>query len=445
MLRLNSVVLIASGVGLLTYSYGQPQSDAVRQLEDVTRIATRIVLNYDRQAAAPAAGLDSDAHDAGNFEDAPAGPDATGAVVANAARPPVSTWTTVVRSADIETPVVRAPDGATDKVRIGSTTAPFVVAALPVRRPTTPQPDTTTSRDARAYALVSDIQKHLKRTNCYGGPVSGQWTPATQEAMEAFLAVANAALPVQKPDSVLLALVKSHTGTSCEPAWRTSVERARHARAEPPAAAPKAPSVYVTAAAEPSGSAARPVAARSRPAGMMGVGAPPPSESAVAERARAERAHAEERAAVARRERTRAIALLVEPIEPDADEAHGGTRMIPPPIPRGDIEDAGDARDVRAKPRNRSTPAATGTRQVTAALSDDGDAFEDFSTLSRPLANRQGQTRKQKRRQARAKRNRPDWQRRGPPSYAQYKPRRRTWLPRGSVRYQIHQAISGLY
>lgn len=436
MLRLNSVVLIASGVGLLTYSYGQPQADAVRQLEDVTRIATRIVLNYDRQVESGAT-LDTDAHTAGLTDDA-----VVGTRVANATRPPVSPWTTVVKSADIETPVVRAPDGRADKVRVDPATAPFVTAALPVRRPAVAAPDT--SRDnaetgmARASStLVRDIQNHLKRTNCYDGPVSGRWTPATQEAMEAFLAVANAALPVQKPDSVLLALVKSHTGTSCVPAWRTSVERTTHARAEPPA---PTPNVYVTAAAEPVDAAKPQAAARSRPAGMMSVGAPRPAPVTV------ERNLDDERAA-ARRERSRAVALLVEPIDPDEDEAQvRGTRMIPPPIPRGDIDDDSDMRELRSKPRERSTSPTAASRLVTAALAEDDDAFDSTSRLSRPSASRQGQIRKQKRRaQARAKRNRADWQRRGPPSYAQYKPRRRTWLPRGSVRYQIHQAISGLY
>jgi len=68
--------------------------------------------------------------------------------------------------------------------------------------------------DAR-YRLVVDIQQELKRVGCYWGRASGAWNNSTREAMREFTTHANAALPVDKPDYLLLTLLKSHNGRSC--------------------------------------------------------------------------------------------------------------------------------------------------------------------------------------------------------------------------------------
>lgn len=65
------------------------------------------------------------------------------------------------------------------------------------------------------YKLVVDIQQQLKRVGCYWGRVNGAWNATTREAMREFTTRANAALPVEKPDYLLLTLLKSHNGRSC--------------------------------------------------------------------------------------------------------------------------------------------------------------------------------------------------------------------------------------
>ena len=63
--------------------------------------------------------------------------------------------------------------------------------------------------------LVSELQRELIRVECYDGPVSGHWSAQTRRAMAAFLERANAKLPTDHADGVLLALVKHHSGAAC--------------------------------------------------------------------------------------------------------------------------------------------------------------------------------------------------------------------------------------
>ncbi len=65
------------------------------------------------------------------------------------------------------------------------------------------------------YKLVVDIQQQLKRVGCYWGRVNGAWNSNTREAMRDFTNRSNAALPVDKPDYMLLTILKSHNGRSC--------------------------------------------------------------------------------------------------------------------------------------------------------------------------------------------------------------------------------------
>jgi hypothetical protein len=65
------------------------------------------------------------------------------------------------------------------------------------------------------YKLVVDIQQQLKRVGCYWGRVNGSWNNNTRESMRSFTTHTNAALPVEKPDYLLLSLLKSHAGRSC--------------------------------------------------------------------------------------------------------------------------------------------------------------------------------------------------------------------------------------
>jgi hypothetical protein len=63
--------------------------------------------------------------------------------------------------------------------------------------------------------LARDLQRALARADCYRGPISGTWTPASKEAMGSFLVAVNAQLPIDDPDPTLLALVSSNAAATC--------------------------------------------------------------------------------------------------------------------------------------------------------------------------------------------------------------------------------------
>jgi len=65
------------------------------------------------------------------------------------------------------------------------------------------------------YQLVVDIQQQLKRAGCYWGRVNGSWNANTRDAMRSFTDRVNATLPIEKPDYLLLTLLKAHSGRAC--------------------------------------------------------------------------------------------------------------------------------------------------------------------------------------------------------------------------------------
>jgi hypothetical protein len=73
------------------------------------------------------------------------------------------------------------------------------------------------------YKLVVDIQQQLKRVGCYWGRANGAWNNSTRDAMRTFTSQTNAALPIEKPDYMLLSLLKSHNGRSCGAPETTTV------------------------------------------------------------------------------------------------------------------------------------------------------------------------------------------------------------------------------
>jgi hypothetical protein len=75
------------------------------------------------------------------------------------------------------------------------------------------------------YKLVVDIQQQLKRVGCYWGRANGAWNNSTRDAMRTFTSNTNAALPVEKPDYLLLSLLKQNSGRSCGIVETTTVAR----------------------------------------------------------------------------------------------------------------------------------------------------------------------------------------------------------------------------
>jgi len=103
-----------------------------------------------------------------------------------------------------------------------SAQAPLVVtvparAGQPTSQPGLQQPSAGVVLPRDPTALTRQLQSELKRAGCYDGEISGVWTPRTREAMKAFTTRVNAALPVDKPDHILLALVQGHQGVACAP------------------------------------------------------------------------------------------------------------------------------------------------------------------------------------------------------------------------------------
>jgi hypothetical protein len=88
-----------------------------------------------------------------------------------------------------------------------------------VTLPSHPRP--TTSRQVPAVtphdkvALARELQSELKRAGCYRSEINGVWSGPTRQAMKAFMDRVNAKLPTELPDSILLALVRSHPEKVC--------------------------------------------------------------------------------------------------------------------------------------------------------------------------------------------------------------------------------------
>lgn len=107
-------------------------------------------------------------------------------------------------------------------------------------------------------ALILGIQRSLTRAGCYRGAMTGLWASDTKEALSAFLVAANARLPIQQPDDILLHLVNGADHATCT----------AHRRADPVQAAP-APTI----------------SRRVSSPGLMGLGAPQSSMNAIPSRA----------------------------------------------------------------------------------------------------------------------------------------------------------------
>ena len=82
-------------------------------------------------------------------------------------------------------------------------------AAPPVFWSTTPVAPKLSIAAARA------LQRELTRHGCYAGDIDGDWGPASRYAAATFIQAVNAKLPIDQPDSILLALVRGHQGPAC--------------------------------------------------------------------------------------------------------------------------------------------------------------------------------------------------------------------------------------
>jgi hypothetical protein len=122
--------------------------------------------------------------------------------------------------------------------------------------------------------LTRAIQHHLRRAGCYGGAITGQWTPAVRQAMKAFTERVNATLPVEEPDDILLALVESHKDAACGRTCPAGQARDSGGRCQPEAIVAAAKK----ADARPSGEAGAPPGTRAgTPEEGVALAGPPPA------------------------------------------------------------------------------------------------------------------------------------------------------------------------
>jgi hypothetical protein len=97
----------------------------------------------------------------------------------------------------------------------GGTAEPVytVPSRLPSPEPKASMPKHIAPEDHAA--LARELQRELKRVGCYSGEISGVWTTSSRLAMKTFIERVNAALPIDKPDPVLLSLVQGHRERAC--------------------------------------------------------------------------------------------------------------------------------------------------------------------------------------------------------------------------------------
>jgi hypothetical protein len=65
------------------------------------------------------------------------------------------------------------------------------------------------------FAIAREAQNELRRVGCYEGESSGIWSLSSRLAAERFVDRVNAKSPTDKPDEILLALLRDQSGAIC--------------------------------------------------------------------------------------------------------------------------------------------------------------------------------------------------------------------------------------
>ena len=191
MQRLSGFMLLLAGAALGAYTYLPAPRDAEEKLAEVTRISAAPDRTA-RQDAAPETSLIASLGKA---------------VVARSGLP--------AATKPVASPVVTLPQAdavALDASRQSGTWTAVVTAerSNDVRLSSSKPGDSETRSQ-----LARDLQRELKRVGCYGGEITGSWTPTTKRAMSAFMDRVNASLPVEEPDYILLTLVQGQVAAAC--------------------------------------------------------------------------------------------------------------------------------------------------------------------------------------------------------------------------------------
>jgi peptidoglycan hydrolase-like protein with peptidoglycan-binding domain len=82
-------------------------------------------------------------------------------------------------------------------------------------------------RGEPTVVLVQQIQAELNRLGCYAGTIDGQWSDATQRAMQTLGERVSVLRPVDTPDYIMLALARSQTSAVCTPTQQRAAAPSR--------------------------------------------------------------------------------------------------------------------------------------------------------------------------------------------------------------------------
>jgi hypothetical protein len=223
--KLSGTVLILAGVSMAAYTLSAqqgPGTKAAMTADNATPAKTAPVPAKTPAATAPSAPAAAPtASSAGPGASGPPRPKSAAASPATSTLPATSV----------------SPPAAPQKLRAG-VLAPVKVAEAPPRLPVG-ETAATAGPPLDGPALTREIQRQLKRIGCYQGEVSGVWSASVRHAVKAVADHVNASLPIDQPDSVLLAMVESQEPGTCS-SCPNGQDRAADGRCLPAALVAKA-------------------------------------------------------------------------------------------------------------------------------------------------------------------------------------------------------------
>jgi hypothetical protein len=258
-----------------------------------------------------------------------------------------------------------APTNAAPATKTALASRPTATTVPHVRTASSSQPP----RNEPMATLVQQIQAELHRLGCYDGAIDGQWSDATQRAMQALGERVSVLRPVDTPDYIMLALARSQASAVCASSTqRSAAARPRDkwtAIAAPEIAGPGKGAVRPTsgttrvATAEPDRPAAAeppkvwraiPEPTQKRPAARD---ADPGVEAARLKAARDELSRIEMR----KRNATSTIAATPQSTAPAAPEPAAANQPLPDTTRMGLGVAPGDPLKAHIDPRDPTAPA----------------------------------------------------------------------------------------
>lgn len=112
-------------------------------------------------------------------------------------------------------------------------TPPVAAAVVETKSLPVPRPGAKETSSGDREQLTRNLQHELRRVGCYDGEINGVWNAASRRAMKAFTERVNATLPLDRPDHILLTLVRGHAAEACGAACPSGQLMSRDGRCLP--------------------------------------------------------------------------------------------------------------------------------------------------------------------------------------------------------------------